>query len=61
MACVFCEIVAGTAPAVRIYEDDDFLADDVIDEWEDEPWTQWRSRDDADLGAYGADEDDEEL
>jgi diadenosine tetraphosphate (Ap4A) HIT family hydrolase len=25
MACVFCEIVAGTAPAVRIYEDDDFL------------------------------------
>ena len=26
MACVFCEIVAGTAPAVRIYEDDDFLA-----------------------------------
>ncbi|MEZ4583103.1 MAG: hypothetical protein R3A10_15960 [Caldilineaceae bacterium] len=42
-------------------EDDDFLADDVIDEWEDEPWTHWRSRDDADLGAYGADEDDEEL
>ena len=26
MACVFCEIVAGTAPAVRIYEDDDYLA-----------------------------------
>jgi histidine triad (HIT) family protein len=25
MACVFCEIVAGTAPAIRIYEDDDFL------------------------------------
>ena len=43
-------------------EDDDFLADDVIDEWEDEPWTQWRNREDPDLGAYGAsDEDDEEL
>ena len=26
MACVFCEIVAGNAPAVRVYEDDDFLA-----------------------------------
>lgn len=26
MACVFCAIVAGTAPAVRIYEDDDYLA-----------------------------------
>lgn len=26
MRCVFCEIVAGTAPAVRIYEDDDYLA-----------------------------------
>jgi histidine triad (HIT) family protein len=26
MSCVFCEIVAGTAPAVRIYEDDDYLA-----------------------------------
>ncbi len=26
MACVFCEIVAGNAPAVRIYEDDDHLA-----------------------------------
>lgn len=26
MACVFCEIVAGTAPAVRVYEDDDYLA-----------------------------------
>lgn len=25
MACVFCEIVAGTAPAIRIYEDDDYL------------------------------------
>ena len=25
MACVFCEIVAGTAPAVRVYEDDDYL------------------------------------
>jgi len=25
MPCVFCEIVAGTAPAVRVYEDDDFL------------------------------------
>ena len=25
MACVFCEIVAGAAPAVRIYEDDDHL------------------------------------
>ena len=25
MACVFCEIVAGTAPDIRIYEDDDFL------------------------------------
>lgn len=25
MACVFCEIVAGTAPAIRVYEDDDFL------------------------------------
>ncbi|MFZ4372062.1 MAG: HIT family protein [Mycobacterium sp.] len=25
MACVFCEIVAGTAPAVRVYEDDDVL------------------------------------
>ena len=25
MPCVFCEIVAGAAPAVRIYEDDDFL------------------------------------
>ena len=25
MACVFCEIVAGTAPAIRIHEDDEFL------------------------------------
>ena len=25
MACVFCEIVAGSAPAVRVYEDDEFL------------------------------------
>jgi histidine triad (HIT) family protein len=24
--CVFCAIVAGAAPAVRIYEDDDYLA-----------------------------------
>jgi histidine triad (HIT) family protein len=24
--CVFCAIVAGEAPAVRIYEDDDYLA-----------------------------------
>jgi diadenosine tetraphosphate (Ap4A) HIT family hydrolase len=23
--CVFCEIVAGTAPAVRVYEDEDYL------------------------------------
>jgi histidine triad (HIT) family protein len=26
MACVFCAIVASEAPAVRIYEDDDYLA-----------------------------------
>jgi histidine triad (HIT) family protein len=26
MSCVFCDIVAGTAPAVRIHEDDDYLA-----------------------------------
>lgn len=26
MACVFCAIVAGEAPAIRIYEDDDYLA-----------------------------------
>ena len=25
MACVFCGIVAGTAPAIRVYEDDDYL------------------------------------
>jgi histidine triad (HIT) family protein len=25
MACVFCEIVAGTGPAIRVYEDDDYL------------------------------------
>ena len=25
MACVFCEIVAGAAPAVRVYEDDAYL------------------------------------
>lgn len=25
MACVFCEIVAGRAPAIRVHEDDDFL------------------------------------
>jgi histidine triad (HIT) family protein len=26
MACVFCSIVAGEAPAIRIYEDDGYLA-----------------------------------
>src|SRR6185295_936333 len=26
MSCVFCAIVAGDAPATRIYEDDDYLA-----------------------------------
>ena len=26
MSCVFCDIVAGEAPAIRIYEDDDYLA-----------------------------------
>lgn len=26
MACVFCEIVAGSAPAIRVYEDDNYLA-----------------------------------
>lgn len=26
MGCVFCEIVAGTAPAIRVYEDDEYLA-----------------------------------
>lgn len=25
MSCVFCEVVAGTAPAIRIYEDDEYL------------------------------------
>jgi histidine triad (HIT) family protein len=26
MSCVFCAVVAGEAPAIRIYEDDDHLA-----------------------------------
>ena len=26
MSCVFCAIVAGEAPAIRIYEDDENLA-----------------------------------
>ena len=26
MSCVFCAIVAGDAPAIRIYENDDYLA-----------------------------------
>ena len=26
MSCVFCAIVAGEAPAIRVYEDDDHLA-----------------------------------
>lgn len=26
MACVFCEIVAGNAPAIRVHEDDEYLA-----------------------------------
>lgn len=26
MSCVFCAIVAGEAPAIRIYEDDDYVA-----------------------------------
>ena len=26
MPCVFCAIVAGDAPAIRIFEDDDYLA-----------------------------------
>jgi diadenosine tetraphosphate (Ap4A) HIT family hydrolase len=26
MSCVFCDIVAGSAPATRIFEDDDYLA-----------------------------------
>ncbi len=25
MSCVFCEIVAGSAPAIRVYEDDEYL------------------------------------
>jgi histidine triad (HIT) family protein len=25
MSCVFCDIVAGAAPAIRVYEDDDYL------------------------------------
>jgi diadenosine tetraphosphate (Ap4A) HIT family hydrolase len=25
MPCVFCQIVAGTAPAIRVYEDEDHL------------------------------------
>jgi histidine triad (HIT) family protein len=25
MSCVFCAIVAGEAPAIRVYEDDDYL------------------------------------
>jgi len=25
MSCVFCQIVAGTAPAIRVYEDEDYL------------------------------------
>jgi diadenosine tetraphosphate (Ap4A) HIT family hydrolase len=25
MPCVFCQIVAGTAPAIRVYEDGDYL------------------------------------
>ena len=25
MSCVFCDIVAGEAPAIRVYEDDDYL------------------------------------
>ena len=25
MPCVFCQIVAGTAPAIRVYEDEDYL------------------------------------
>ena len=25
MACVFCAIVAGTAPGIRVYEDDDIV------------------------------------
>ena len=26
MSCVFCAVVAGDAPAVRVYEDDEYLA-----------------------------------
>src|ERR1700758_3021338 len=26
MSCAFCAIAAGEAPAIRIYEDDDYLA-----------------------------------
>jgi histidine triad (HIT) family protein len=26
MSCVFCAVVAGEAPAIRIYEDEDYLA-----------------------------------
>ena len=26
MTCVFCAIVAGDAPAIRVFEDDDLLA-----------------------------------
>jgi len=26
MSCVFCQVVAGTAPAIRIHEDDKFVA-----------------------------------
>jgi diadenosine tetraphosphate (Ap4A) HIT family hydrolase len=26
MSCVFCDIVAGSAPAIRVFEDDDYLA-----------------------------------
>ena len=26
MSCVFCDIVAGEAPAIRIFEDDEYLA-----------------------------------
>jgi diadenosine tetraphosphate (Ap4A) HIT family hydrolase len=26
MSCVFCAVVAGEAPAVRVFEDDDYLA-----------------------------------
>ncbi len=25
MSCVFCDIVAGATPAIRVYEDDDYL------------------------------------